>query len=186
MTRNEAVYEIDRRVRGAPDPCLDSHFEYGTRAATGASCELLDERGAHRRRQQPAGGRSSARPGWRATRWRAATRCRPWLALGAPCRYGRRRPNAQRSPRPSLRSERPRPRPVGWHTRRRPRSTRAGCWWSMAAFSTTATPTTTTCRTSSTSAARRHLVLPYAFDTNDMQFQHTPRFDTGARDSPTT
>ena len=28
------------------------------------------------------------------------------------------------------------------------RSTRAGCWWSMAASSTTATPTTTICRTS--------------------------------------
>ena len=27
---------------------------------------------------------------------------------------------------------------------------------------------------------RRHLVLPYAFDTNDMQFQHTQRFDTAA------
>ncbi|MEO7010620.1 MAG: polysaccharide deacetylase family protein, partial [Caldimonas sp.] len=26
----------------------------------------------------------------------------------------------------------------------------------------------------------QHLVLPYAFDTNDMQFQHTQRFDTGA------
>ncbi len=26
--------------------------------------------------------------------------------------------------------------------------------------------------------ARRHLVLPYAFDTNDMQFQHTHRFVT--------
>ncbi|MFG5410156.1 hypothetical protein ABXN37_21170 [Piscinibacter sakaiensis] len=26
---------------------------------------------------------------------------------------------------------------------------------------------------------RRHLVLPYAFDTNDMQFQHTQRFATG-------
>ena len=26
--------------------------------------------------------------------------------------------------------------------------------------------------------ARRHLVLPYAFDTNDMQFQHTQRFAT--------
>jgi peptidoglycan/xylan/chitin deacetylase (PgdA/CDA1 family) len=28
-------------------------------------------------------------------------------------------------------------------------------------------------------AGRRHLVLPYAFDTNDMQFQHTQRFSTG-------
>lgn len=27
---------------------------------------------------------------------------------------------------------------------------------------------------------KRHLVLPYAFDTNDMQFQHTQRFATSA------
>ena len=27
---------------------------------------------------------------------------------------------------------------------------------------------------------KRHLVLPYAFDTNDMQFQHTHRFVTSA------
>ena len=29
-------------------------------------------------------------------------------------------------------------------------------------------------------AGKQHLVLPYAFDTNDMQFQHTQRFATAA------
>ena len=30
-------------------------------------------------------------------------------------------------------------------------------------------------------AGRNHLVLPYAFDTNDMQFQHTQRFATASQ-----
>jgi hypothetical protein len=29
--RNEAVYEVTDEVLDAPDPCRDSHFEYGTR-----------------------------------------------------------------------------------------------------------------------------------------------------------
>ena len=47
-------------------------------------------------------------------------------------------------------------RPVGWHTARRPRSTRGACWSRKAASSTTATPTTTTCRSSSRSAGKPH------------------------------
>ena len=30
--RNEAVYEVIDRIDGMPDPCLQSHFDYGTRA----------------------------------------------------------------------------------------------------------------------------------------------------------
>ena len=29
--RNEAVYEVIDRLEGLPDPCLESHFDYGTR-----------------------------------------------------------------------------------------------------------------------------------------------------------
>ena len=29
--RNEAHHEINHEVRGAPDLCMESHFEYGTR-----------------------------------------------------------------------------------------------------------------------------------------------------------
>ena len=32
--RNEAVYEVIDRLDGIPDPCLQSHFDYGTRAGT--------------------------------------------------------------------------------------------------------------------------------------------------------
>src|SRR3954451_11396814 len=28
---NEAVYEIEQRLAGRPDPAIDSHFEYGSR-----------------------------------------------------------------------------------------------------------------------------------------------------------
>ncbi len=31
--RNEFVYEIHEEVVGGPDPCMESHYEYGTRAA---------------------------------------------------------------------------------------------------------------------------------------------------------
>ena len=34
-------------------------------------------------------------------------------------------------------------------------------------------------RVATSAGDRMQLVLPYAFDTNDMQFQHTPRFATG-------
>ncbi|MBL8653925.1 MAG: chitin deacetylase, partial [Alphaproteobacteria bacterium] len=31
--RNEKVYEVADEVVGRPDPCLESHFDYGTRIA---------------------------------------------------------------------------------------------------------------------------------------------------------
>src|ERR1043166_5676964 len=30
--RNEQAYEINEKVEGAPDACMESHFAYGTRA----------------------------------------------------------------------------------------------------------------------------------------------------------
>ena len=35
--RNESRYEVVDEVVGAVDPCMESHFEYGTRPATGGS-----------------------------------------------------------------------------------------------------------------------------------------------------
>ena len=39
---NEAVYEIEQRVVGRPDPAIDSHFEYGTRAGWWRIMELFE------------------------------------------------------------------------------------------------------------------------------------------------
>lgn len=43
--RNERVYEVIEEVVGAPDPCMMSHFEYGTRAGYWRIMEVLASRG---------------------------------------------------------------------------------------------------------------------------------------------
>ena len=40
--RNEAVYEVMDEVRGVPDPCMETHFEYGTRAGYWRIMGVLD------------------------------------------------------------------------------------------------------------------------------------------------
>jgi peptidoglycan/xylan/chitin deacetylase (PgdA/CDA1 family) len=43
---NEAVYEIEQRLAGRPDPAIDSHFEYGSRAGWWRIMEVLGQFGA--------------------------------------------------------------------------------------------------------------------------------------------
>ena len=57
---NEAIYEVEHRLDG-PDPCIDSHFEYGTRAGMVARSWICSTPTASRRRSAPAAARSSAR-----------------------------------------------------------------------------------------------------------------------------
>ena len=45
-TANEAIYEVVHRLEG-PDPCIDSHFEYGTRAAWWRIMDLFDAHGVN-------------------------------------------------------------------------------------------------------------------------------------------
>src|SRR6195256_2281176 len=52
---NEAVYEIEQRLAGRPDPAIDSHFEYGSRAGWWRIMEVLGQHAA------PATVRSSGR-----------------------------------------------------------------------------------------------------------------------------
>ncbi|MET3517401.1 peptidoglycan/xylan/chitin deacetylase (PgdA/CDA1 family) [Pseudacidovorax sp. 1753] len=177
--RNESVYEvIDPRTGW--DPCIDSHFEYGTRAAWWRIAELLER---HRAPMTvSACGRAVARSPWLAQdavarghevsahgwRWESHAGMAPaqeaaamdacLAAIEAAC--GRR--------------------PVGWHTRSAcTPNTRAllaerGFLYDSDAYNDDLpffVPV----------AGRPHLVLPYAFDTNDMQFQHTQRFATAAQ-----
>ena len=44
--RNEAIYEVEHRLEGLPDLCLDSHFEYGARAGWWRVMDLFDRFGA--------------------------------------------------------------------------------------------------------------------------------------------
>src|ERR1700739_957068 len=43
---NEAGYEIAQSLDGQPDPAIDSHFEYGSRAGWWRIMDVLDRHGA--------------------------------------------------------------------------------------------------------------------------------------------
>ena len=76
---NEAIYEVDHRLEG-PDPCIESHFEYGSRAgwwrvmdlfdaygvkATVSACGRAVERSPLLARDAVARGHEVAAHGWR-------------------------------------------------------------------------------------------------------------------------
>ena len=176
--RNESVYEVvDRQT--VPDPCIESHFEYGTRVGYWRIVELAD---AHRAPLTiSACGRAVERSPWlvqdAAKRGHeiAAHGYRWETHAGMPIDDERRNIVATVD---AIRSAVGKP-PVGWHTRSvRTANTRRllaenGFLYDSDAYNDD-TPYVVDVE------GTRHVVLPYAFDTNDMQFQHTQRFDTGA------
>jgi len=178
---NEAVYEVIDRQTGA-DPCIDSHFEFGTRVGWWRVAELF------------------AQQGWPFTlsACGAAVERLPWLAQDAKARgheisgHGWRWQTAAGLSREAEREVIRRTtavieaatgrRPVGWHTRSastphtRSLLVEEGFLYDSDAYNDD-TPYFVAVPVAG--VAHRHLVLPYAFDTNDMQFQHTQRFATG-------
>ena len=174
--RNEAVYEVIDRQDTA-DPCIDSHFEYATRTAWWRIADLFAQHGTHF--SLSSCGRAVER--------------NPWLAQDAVARghevsaHGWRwethagmseeaeRANISRTIEAirTVTGQAPR----GWHTRsvRTPNTRRLlvehGFLYDSDAYNDD-TPYFLDV------VGHRHLVLPYAFDTNDMQFQHTHRFVT--------
>ena len=172
---NEAIYEVVHRLDG-PDPCIESHFEYGTRAAwwrimdlfdahgvkaTVSSCGRAVERSPDLARDAVARGHEVSAHGWRweshAGMGEAAERqviARTVAAI--------ERATGQR--------------PLGWHTRsatspntRRLLVEDGGFLYDSDAYNDDLPYDVRV-------AGKRHLVLPYAFDTNDMQFQNGGRF----------
>lgn len=175
--RNEAVYEVIDR-QDVADPCIDSHFEFGTRvgwwriadlfAAQGAvftlsACGAAVERLPWLARDAVARGHEVSGHGWR---WQTATGMAE----------AQERQVIERTVR-AIEAATGR-RPLGWHTRSgsTPNTRRLlveqGFLYDSDAYNDD-TPYFVPV------AGQRHLVLPYAFDTNDMQFQHTQRFGTG-------
>ncbi len=176
--RNEAVYEVIDRQE-VHDPCIESHFEYGTRVGWWRIAELFSRFGGQF--TLSACGR--------------AVEVSPWLARDAVERGHEVSAHGYRwETHAGLAEEVERARiaqtvqtieravgrrPVGWHTRsvRTARTRRLlreqGFLYDSDAYNDD-TPYFVNVD------GARHLVLPYAFDTNDMQFQHTQRFDTAA------
>ena len=173
---NEAVYEvIDRQAQ--IDPCIDSHFEYGTRVGYWRIAELFERFGANF--TLSSCGRAVERSPWLVQD--AVKRGHEISAHGY--RWERHVAMDEATERQSIMatikaieqaSGKP---PVGWHTRSSPSpNTRRilselGFLYDSDAYNDD-TPYFVDV------GAKKHLVLPYAFDTNDMHFQHSDRFTT--------
>lgn len=175
---NEAVYEVIDRLPDIPDPCLQSHFDYGTRvgwwrimqvmqdfavpctvSACGAAIARLPELAQDAMQR----GHEISAHGWR---WESHAR----MGIEEELRNIRRTVQAIEQATGQ--------RPLGWHTRSASSpNTRLLLMQEGFVYDSdfygddlpilTHTPQGTP-----------YVVMPYAFDTNDMQFQHTQRFST--------
>lgn len=174
--RNEAVYEAVEEVKGGIDPCMMSHFEYGTRAgywrimdllaAHGAPCTLsicgrVAERAPHLLRDAVARGHEVACHGYRWERHagmeaqqEAAVIARTHAAILAATGVA----------------------PAGWHTRsastahtRRLLVRHGGFLYDSDAYNDDLPYVVEV-------EGRPHVVLPYSFDTNDMRFSNNGGF----------
>jgi peptidoglycan/xylan/chitin deacetylase (PgdA/CDA1 family) len=172
---NEAIYEVDHRLEG-PDPCIESHFEYGLRAGwwrimdlfdaygvkvTVSACGRAVERSPLFARDAVRRGHEVAAHGWR---WESHAGMEEAAEREAIARTVEaiKRVTGER--------------PVGWHTRsatsqntRRLLVEEGGFLYDGDAYNDDLPYFVSI-------SGKRHLALPYAFDTNDMHFQHTQRF----------
>jgi peptidoglycan/xylan/chitin deacetylase (PgdA/CDA1 family) len=174
--RNEAVYEVIDRLDGIPDPCLESHFDYGTRAGwwrimrvlqsfgvpcTVSACGRAVERTPSLAADAVRRGHEVSAHGWRWESHAGMAEADERAAIARTVAAIERATGV---------------RPVGWHTRsasspntRRLLIEEGGFLYDSDWYGDDL-PTTLRL------GERRHVVLPYAFDTNDMQFQNTHRF----------
>lgn len=174
--RNEAVYEVVEEVRGARDLCMESHFEYGTRAGWPRIRALLQRYGvaatlnANGRavalspwlaREAVSDGHEVAAHGWR---WETHAHMDEATERAAIAR-------AVTAIRAATGTA-----PVGWHTRsatsvntRRLLLEHGGFLYDSNAYNDDLPYRINV-------GGRDHVVLPYAFDTNDMRFQRDGGF----------
>lgn len=170
--RNESVYEIREEVEGAPDPCMETHFAYGARTGLWRILEQFDAFGVKATfsacgravaatpllaAEPAARGHEVSAHGWRWERHAGmpeaterAVIARTIAAIGQAAGT----------------------RPVGWHTRSAPSANtrrllleEGGFLYDSDAYDDDlprllAVP----------GRATPHVIMPYAFDTNDMRF----------------
>jgi allantoinase len=179
--RNEAVYEVADEVPNVPDPCRDTHFEYGTRVGYWRIMRLLDAYGA--RGTLNACGRAVARSPWLAQDAMARgheVACHGW-------RWERHAGMEEALERATIARASAAieaatgAAPLGWHTRSAPSVNTRRLLLEHGGFLYDSDAYSDDLPFFVAVGDRRHLVLPYSFDTNDMHFhQGSQRFTTAA------
>jgi allantoinase len=174
--RNEAVYEVIDRLDNIADPCIGSHFDYGTRAGwwrildtfdrfqtrcTVSSCGLAVQRSPALALDAVRRGHEVSAHGWR---WESHARMGPEQEREAIRKTVQAIADATGV------------RPVGWHTRSAPSPNTRRLLIEEGGFIYDSDDYSDDLPRTLGVDGRPHVVLPYAFDTNDMQFQHTHRF----------
>ncbi len=179
--RNEKTYEVTDEVTGVPDACMETHFEYGTRAGYWRIMDVLQRFGV-------AATLSACGRALEVSPWLAADAMRRGHEIAAHGYRWERHAHMTEGEERAVIARTVRAitaaagtRPLGWHTRSAPSPrTRAllvenGFLYDSDAYSDDL-PFFVDVN------GRRHVVIPYSFDTNDMHFhQGRQRFVT-ARD----
>lgn len=176
--RNESVYEVADEITGVPDACMETHFEYGTRAGYWRIMEVLERFGV-------AATLSACGRALEVSPWLAADGVRRGHEVAA---HGYRWESHAHMTESDERAVIARTvkaitnaagtRPLGWHTRSTPSPhTRRllvddGFLYDSDAYSDDLPFFVDV-------GGRAHVVVPYSFDTNDMHFhQGRQRFVT--------
>lgn len=168
--RNESRHEVNQAVEGAPDLCLQSHFDYGARVGYGRITELFQQA------RLPLTLNACAR----------ALEATPWIAQDAAargyemCCHGWRwesHAGMQEAHERALiaRAVQTIQRlygraPVGWHTKSSPSVNTRRLLVEHGGFLYDSDAYDDDVPYYREVAGRAHLVMPYAFDTNDMKF----------------
>ena len=168
--RNEFIYEAVERVEGARDLCMESHFEYGTRAGWPRVRATLKARGAAATlnangralalspwiaQEAVAEGHEVAAHGWR---WERHVHMDERTERAAIARAVEAIAAAAGTP------------PLGWHTRSATSSNTRRLLVEQGGFLYDSNAYNDDLPYVVEAAGRPHVVLPYAFDTNDMRF----------------
>lgn len=173
---NEAVYEVIDRLDGIPDPCLQTHFDYGTKAGWWRIADTFDRFGAtctvsacgRAVERSPDIARDAVRRGYEVSahgwRWESHARMTE----------DQERKNIARTVEAIQTATGV--RPVGWHTRSASSPATRRLLLQEGGFLYDSDDYSDDLPRLIDAPRGKHVILPYAFDTNDMHFQHTHRF----------
>ena len=168
--RNESTHEIREEVEGHPDPCMETHFAYGARAGIWRILDLFEAFGVQATfsacgravaatpalaAEPAARGHEVSAHGWRWERHAGMDETTERAVIARTVQAIEQACGA---------------RPLGWHTRSAPSVNTRRLLVEEGGFLYDSDAYDDDLPRIATVAGRPHVILPYAFDTNDMRF----------------